>query len=96
MRVLTIILLLGFTCVCLGEPPEMQPPITKKERSAIEAVVKKETGKKILSIQRESKDKVEVRTGVVTPGRLEGKGQTLWLKRTKKGWEIYKKGLWVS
>jgi hypothetical protein len=93
---LTTILLLGFTCVCLaGETPK-QPPISKKERTEIEAVIMKETTEKILSIRRESQDTVVVSTGVITPGRLNGKGQTFWLKSTKKGWEIQKKGLWVS
>ena len=96
MRILTIILLLGFTCVCLGEPSQKQESISKKERTEIEAVIKKQTDEKILSIRRESKDSVEVTTGVITPGRLDGKGQTFWLKRTKKGWEVQKKGLWVS
>ena len=96
MRIFTIIFFLGFACVCLGGPSSKQPPISKKERAAIEGVIKKETDEKILSIQRESPDTVEVRTGITTPGRLEGKGQTFQLKRTKKGWEPKKKGLWVS
>jgi hypothetical protein len=96
VKILTIVLLLGFTCVCLGEPSQKEPSITKKDRTEIEAVIKKQTGEKILTIRRESKEGVEVTTGVVTPGRLEGKGHTFWLKRTKKGWEVQKRGLWVS
>jgi hypothetical protein len=96
MRKLITVLLLGFTWICLGEPSQKQLPIMKKERSEIQAVVKKETDEKVLSVERESEDTVQVRTGVVTPGRLEGKGQTFWLKRTKKGWQIQKKGIWIS
>ena len=70
--------------------------ITKQERAEIEAVIKKETTEKILAVTRQTTDTVEVRTGVVTPGKLEGKGQAFSLKRTNKGWEIQKRGLWVS
>ena len=91
-----MILLLGFTCICVGGPSQKEQPISKKERSEIEAVIKKQTDEKILRIRREPDDSVEVTTGVITPGRLDGKGQTFWLKRTKKGWEVQKKGLWVS
>ena len=90
------VLLMGFICACLGDPSQQPPPISEKERFEIEAVIKKETKEKILRIRRESQDGVEVTTGVITPGRLEGKGQTFWLKRTKKGWEVQKRGLWVS
>jgi len=96
MRILALIWFLAFICVCLGGPSQKQPPISKNEHVAIEAVIKKETAEKILTIKRESSDTVEVRTGTITPGRLEGKGQTFQLKRTQKGWQITKKGLWVS
>ena len=96
MRIITFILNIAFACICLGQTPKPQAPITKNERAAIEAVIKKETSEKILAMSRESSDTVEVRTGVVTPGKVEGKGQTFTLKLTKKGWEIQKRGLWVS
>jgi hypothetical protein len=96
MRIIASILFLAFACLCFADAPKKQAPITKQERAEIETVIKKETTEKILTITRETPDTVEVRTGVVTPGRLEGKGQTFTLKRTKKGWEILKRGLWVS
>ncbi len=93
MRILSLILFVTFTCLCFGE---QQKPVTKEERVEIEAIIKKETKEKILTMRRASADTVEVTTGVVTPGRLEGGGQTFTLKRTKKGWEIQKRGLWIS
>jgi len=96
MRILALIWFLAFTCICHGEPSRKQAPFSKNERAEIEAVIKTETVEKILGIERESSDTVEVRTGTITPGRLEGKGQTFQLKRTQKGWQITKKGLWVS
>jgi hypothetical protein len=84
MRIITFILAIAFACICLGQTAKPQAPITKKERAAIEAVIKKETSEKILAITRESSDTVEVRTGVITPGKLDGKGQTFTLKLTKK------------
>ena len=96
MRTFTFILFVAFACICFGDTPKSQAPITKQERTAIEAVIKKETAEKILTITRATSDTVEVRAGVVTPGRLDGKGQTFTLKQTKKGWEIQKRGLWVS
>ena len=96
MRILTFILFVAIAFCAFGQTPKPQVPITKKERAEIDTVIKKETAEKILAITRESSDTVEVRTGVITPGKLDGKGQTFTLKRTKKGWEIQKRGLWVS
>ena len=96
MRTFAFILSVAFACACFGDTPKAQAPITKAERAAIEVIIKKETTEKILGITRETPDTVEVCTGVVTPGKLDGKGQTFRLKRTKKGWEIQTRGLWVS
>ena len=96
MRAITFILFLAFACLWSADSPKAQAPITKQERAEIEAVIKKETTEKILAITWDTSDTVEVRTGVVTPGRLDGKGQTFTLKRTKKGGENQKRGLWVS
>ncbi|MEO6034766.1 MAG: hypothetical protein ABIQ35_05895 [Verrucomicrobiota bacterium] len=96
MRTFAFILFVAFSCICFGDTSKPLAPITKTERAAIEAVIKKVTAEKILAITREPSDTVEVRTGVVTPGKLDGKGQTFTLKHTKKGWEIQKRGLWVS
>jgi len=96
MRIIASILFLAFACFCFADASKKLAPITKQERTEIEVVIKQETTEKILAITRETSDTVEVRTGVVTPGKLEGKGQTFTLKRTTKRWEIQKRGLWVS
>ena len=96
MQTLWLSLLIAFACPCSGQTPKALAPITKNERAEIEVIIKRETTEKILSIERESPDTVKVSTGIITPGKLEGKGQSFKLKRTKKGWEIKQRGLWVS
>lgn len=82
------------TAASNANPLELR--LTGNEREQIEVMIKKETNETILSIQRKSSGMVEVRTGVVRPGRLEGGGQTFLLKRHQKEWKIQKRGLWVS
>lgn len=87
---------MSLACICTAQTPKTLAPITKNERAEIEAIIKKKTTQKILSIERASPDTVKVSTGIITPGKLEGKGQSFILKRTKSGWEIKQRGLWVS
>jgi hypothetical protein len=93
IRVLSLIVFVAFAGLCFGD---VKAPITKEERVAIEAVIKMETGEKILSLYRLSADTVLVRTGDAPLGQLAVSGQSYTLKRTKTGWEITKRGRWLS
>ena len=81
-------------CSSLSADPEA--PITAQERAAIEAVVRKATPETIIAIKRESWNTVEVNTGFIMPGRLEGTGHTFSVKRLGDEWEIDEERLWLS
>lgn len=95
MRILTFIFFAAVASLCYGDTPESPAPITKQERAAIEAVIKRATTQKILVVRRVTPDTVEIFTGSVR-GPLSGSGQSFTLKQTKKGWEIQRRGNWDS